>query len=237
MASGEGAAEEKIRDLTEGANPTAATYAKENEMFVRITAKAATEQEAAALCEPVVREVCVRLGEFVYGVDVESLEEVVVHGLQEKGLHLATAESCTGGLVAKRLTDVPGASEVFEMGAVTYSNDVKSMLLGVPEELFPAYGAVSEPVARAMAEGVRKKAGASLGLGITGLAGPGGGTPEKPVGLVYMALSDGTHTWVRRMDPPGRVKNRTWVRDRAAHYALDMVRRYLAGLPVEGHAV
>ena len=234
---GEGAAEEKIRDLTEGANPTAATYAKENEMFVRITAKAATEQEAAALCEPVVREVCVRLGEFVYGVDVESLEEVVVHGLQEKGLHLATAESCTGGLVAKRLTDVPGASEVFEMGAVTYSNDVKSMLLGVPEELFPAYGAVSEPVARAMAEGVRKKAGASLGLGITGLAGPGGGTPEKPVGLVYMALSDGTHTWVRRMDPPGRVKNRTWVRDRAAHYALDMVRRYLAGLPVEGHAV
>ena len=96
---------------------------------------------------------------------------------------------------------------------------------------------MSEPVARAMAEGVRKKAGASLGLGITGLAGPGGGTPEKPVGLVYMALSDGTHTWVRRMDPPGRVKNRTWVRDRAAHYALDMVRRYLAGLPVEGHAV
>ena len=201
---GEGAAEEKIRDLTEGANPTAATYAKENEMFVRITAKAATEQEAAALCEPVVREVCVRLGEFVYGVDVESLEEVVVHGLQEKGLHLATAESCTGGLVAKRLTDVPGASEVFEMGAVTYSNDVKSMLLGVPEELFPAYGAVSEPVAaRPWPKACGKKAGASLGLGITGLAGPGGGTPEKPVGLVYMALSDGTHTWVRRMDPAG----------------------------------
>ena len=88
-----------------------------------------------------------------------------------------------------------------------------------------------------MAEGVRKKAGADLGLGITGLAGPGGGTPEKPVGLVYMALSDGVHTWVRRMDPPGRVKNRSWVRDRAAHYALDMVRRYLAGMPVEGNAV
>ena len=123
------------------------------------------------------------------------------------------------------------------MGAVTYANTVKSMLLQVPEDLFPAYGAVSEPVARAMAEGVRKKAGADLGLGITGLAGPGGGTPEKPVGLVYMALRDGAHTWVRRMDPPGRVKNRSWVRDRAAHYALDMVRRYLAGMPVEGNAV
>ena len=123
------------------------------------------------------------------------------------------------------------------MGAVTYANTVKSMLLQVPEDLFPAYGAVSEPVARAMAEGVRKKAGADLGLGITGLAGPGGGTPEKPVGLVYMALSDGVHTWVRRMDPPGRVKNRSWVRDRAAHYALDMVRRYLAGMRVEGNAV
>lgn len=234
---GEGAAEEKIHDLTEGANPTVATYAKENEMFVRVTAKAGTEEEAAILCEPLVREVCARLGDAVYGVDVESLEEVVVRGLLAKGLHLATAESCTGGLIAKRLTDISGASEVFEMGAVTYSNEVKSMLLGVPEELFPAYGAVSEPVARAMAEGVRKKAKASLGLGVTGLAGPDGGTPEKPVGLVYMALSDGEHTWVRRMDPPGRVKSRAWVRDRAAHYALDMVRRYLAGLPVEGTAI
>ena len=206
-------------------------------MFVRVTAKAGSVEVATALCAPVVREVCARLGDFVYGIDVESLEEVVVNSLREKGLHLATAESCTGGLVAKRLTDVPGASEVFEMGAVTYANTVKSMLLQVPEDLFPAYGAVSEPVARAMAEGVRKKAGADLGLGITGLAGPGGGTPEKPVGLVYMALSDGVHTWVRRMDPPGRVKNRSWVRDRAAHYALDMVRRYLAGMPVEGNAV
>lgn len=171
-------------------------------MFVRITAKAATEQEAAALCEPVVREVCVRLGEFVYGVDVESLEEVVVHGLQEKGLHLATAESCTGGLVAKRLTDVPGASEVFEMGAVTYSNDVKSMLLGVPEELFPAYGAVSEPGGARHGRRRAEKSRGQLGAWDYGPRRARGGTPEKPVGLVYMALSDGTHTWVRRMDPP-----------------------------------
>ena len=116
---GEGAAEEKIADLTTGSNPTVATYAKENEMFVRVTAKASSEQEAAVLCEPLVQEVCARLGDSVYGVDVESLEEVVVRLLAEKGLHLATAESCTGGLVAKRLTDISGASEVFSMGAVT----------------------------------------------------------------------------------------------------------------------
>lgn len=230
---GEGAAEEKIADLTTGSNPTVATYAKENEMFVRVTAKASSEQEAAALCEPLVREVCARLGDSVYGVDVESLEEMVVRLLAEKGLHLATAESCTGGLVAKRLTDISGASEVFSMGAVTYSNEVKSLLLGVPEDLFPAYGAVSEPVARAMAEGVRKKSGSELGLGITGLAGPNGGTPEKPVGLVHMALSDGKQTWAFRMPPVGQVKSREWVRDRAANYALDMVRRYLCGLPIE----
>ena len=162
-----------------------------------------------------------------------NLESVVVRLLSEKGLHLATAESCTGGLVAKLITDVSGASEVFGMGLVTYANEAKMKLLGVPAAMLEEHGAVSEPVARAMAEGVREVSGSELGIGITGVAGPTGGTPEKPVGLIYIALSDGTRTWVRRMTPPGRVHGRGWLRDRAAGTALDMVRRYLSDLPLE----
>ena len=228
---GEGAAAERIADLTEGANPTAATYAKENEMFVRVTARAATEDEARALCAPLVEEICRRFGAVVYSVDVDGLEQVVVQALRERGLTLATAESCTGGLLAKRITDVPGASEVFETGLVTYANAAKTRLLGVPEELLCSCGAVSEPVARAMAEGVRARSGSALGVGVTGIAGPGGGTPEKPVGLVYLALSDGERTWVRCMPGGPRSRGRGSVRNAAASTALDMVRRYLAGLP------
>ena len=230
---GEGAGALKIADLTDAANPTAATYAKENEMFVRVTARAESEEAAEALCRPVVEEICRRYGDVVYGVDVDNLESVVVRLLSEKGLHLATAESCTGGLVAKLITDVSGASEVFGMGLVTYANEAKMKLLGVPAAMLEEHGAVSEPVARAMAEGVREVSGSELGIGITGVAGPTGGTPEKPVGLIYIALSDGTRTWVRRMTPPGRVHGRGWLRDRAAGTALDMVRRYLSDLPLE----
>ena len=230
---GEGAGALKIADLTDAANPTAATYAKENEMFVRVTARAESEEAAEALCRPVVEEICRRYGDVVYGVDVDNLESVVVRLLSEKGLHLATAESCTGGLVAKLITDVSGASEVFGMGLVTYANEAKMKLLGVPAAMLEEHGAVSEPVARAMAEGVREVSGSEIGIGITGVAGPTGGTPEKPVGLIYIALSDGTRTWVRRMTPPGRVHGRGWLRDRAAGTALDMVRRYLSDLPLE----
>ena len=116
------------------------------------------------------------------------------------------------------------------MGAVTYANEVKTRLLGVPAELFDTVGAVSPEVARAMAEGVRQAAGASLGIGITGIAGPGGGSAEKPVGLVYVALSDGKAVWVRRMNPAGRIRSRAALRDRAASVALDMARRRLGGL-------
>ena len=184
------------------------------------------------MCAPVVEEICQILGDVVYGVDIANLEECVVQALQAKQMTLATAESCTGGLVAKRLTDISGSSAVFEMGAVTYSNRIKSLLIGVPEEMLKKYGAVSEPVARAMAEGVRAKAGSSLGVGITGIAGPGGGSQEKPVGLVYLALSDGQQTWVRKMPGGGRIRTREYYRCRAASTALDMVRRYLHGLPV-----
>lgn len=230
---GEAAVAEMIADLTENSNPTAAPYAKEGEMFVRVTAKAATQAEADALCAPVVEEIRRRVGSFVYSVDVDSLEALVVDALRAVGKTLATAESCTGGLLAKRITDVAGSSDVFEMGCVTYANRVKEKLLGVPHETLEAHGAVNEETARAMAEGIVRASGADIGVGITGIAGPGGGTAEKPVGLVYIALSDGKSTWVAKRQPAGRMKSREWHRHCAASKALDMVRRYLAGLPVD----
>lgn len=228
---GEGFVAEQITDLTDCPNPTAATYAKDGEMFVRVTARAQDESAAAKLCVPVVEELKKRLGSFIYAIDMENLEEVVVTELAKRKLQLACAESCTGGLLASRITDISGASEVFHMGVVTYANEIKTMLLDVPEETLKQYGAVSEQTARAMAEGVRKKSGAELGISITGIAGPGGGTAEKPVGLVYLALCDGKNTWVRKM-PGGsnRTKGRSYLRFLAASNALDMVRRYLFDL-------
>lgn len=222
---GEGDVAQQLEAFTDRANPSVATYASDGEMYVRVTAKASSQEEAETLCQPVVKEICDCLGDFVYGVDVDSLEQCVVNLLRERHLTIATAESCTGGLLAKRLTDIPGSSEVFEMGAVTYSNRIKSLLLDVPEDLLTQYGAVSEPVARAMAEGVRRKAGSHLGVGITGIAGPDGGSEEKPVGLVYIALSDGKQTLVRKMPGGGMLRTRNYYRLRAASTALDMIRR------------
>lgn len=230
---GEGAAAERISDLMQGGNPTAATYATEGEMFVRVTAKARDEAEARALARPLVEAVCARLGDVVYGVDVPSLEAVVVRGLAAAGLTLVTAESCTGGLLAKRITDQPGASEVFGTGLVTYANSAKTRLLGVPEAVLAAHGAVSRQTAALMAEGARLLQDGDLGLAITGIAGPDGGTPEKPVGLVYIALSAPDGIWLRAMRPQGRYLGRNWTRQRAASHALDLVRRRLAGLAMD----
>jgi nicotinamide-nucleotide amidase len=227
---GEGYVAEQISDLCNKANPTCATYAKDGEMFVRVTARAENAEKSAAMCEPVVADLKKRLGEFCYGVDVESLEEAVVHLLAERRLTVATAESCTGGLVAKRITDIPGSSEVFHMGAVTYANEIKTKLLGVPEDTLAQYGAVSPQVAKLMAQGVRERSGADFGVGITGIAGPDGGTPEKPVGLVYLALSDGKDVWVREMRSTGCSKGRGYVRFLAASNALDMIRRRVLNL-------
>ena len=227
---GEGYVAEQIADLCEKTNPTSATYAKDGEMFVRVTARAENEEKAAAMCEPVVEDLKKRLGDFCYGVDVESLEEAVVHLLSERRLTVATAESCTGGLVAKRITDIPGSSAVFHMGAVTYANEIKTKLLGVPENILAQYGAVSPQVAKLMAQGVREASGADFGVGITGIAGPDGGTPEKPVGLVYLALSDGKDVWVREMRNIGCTKGRGYVRFLAASSALDMIRRRVLNL-------
>lgn len=227
---GEGTAAEKIADLLQGENPTAATYALADEMYVRVTAKAATKEKAQMLCKPLAEKIRERLGDFVYGTDVANLEVVVVRELQKQGKMLATAESCTGGMLAERITDIAGASQVFHMGLVTYSNEVKSALVNVPENLLKEKGAVCPETAFAMAQGVRKKAGADFGIGITGVAGPK--TSEgKPVGYILIALDDGQHTYLRTMTGKGGRKERNYLRHLAASNALDMLRRRLWGLP------
>lgn len=230
---GEGHVAALIDDLMNGANPTVATYAKDGEMFVRVAAKAVDEKTADALCAPVMEEVRRRVGsEYIYAVDIETLEETVVRKLLARGMTIATAESCTGGLLAKRITDVAGASDVFEMGAVTYANRIKEQVLGVSAKTLEQYGAVSPETAREMAEGIRKAAGSDIGIGITGIAGPGGGSTEKPVGLVYIAMSTAEKTVVCRKSTGSRVRSREWNRHTAASCALDLVRRELDGLPL-----
>ena len=204
-------------------NPTAAPYAKEGECLVRVTAKAPTEAEAYAMCEPVVREVCEVLGDVVYGVDVQSLEQVVVEGLRKRGMTAALAESCTGGLIARRITSVPGASEVFGCGLVTYSNEMKMQLLGVSPETLAAHGAVSPEAAIEMARGARKVGHADVGVGVTGIAGPGGGTAQKPVGLFYAAIS--TPQGEQVIERQRRNSTRERVQLYASSCALDLIRR------------
>lgn len=230
---GEAPVAQLLDDLMNGENPTLAPYAKEGECYMRVTAKAPTVEEADEMCRPLIEEIRRRVGDFVYSVDVESLEELVVGELAAQGKTLATAESCTGGLLSKRITDVAGASAVFHMGVVTYANQAKEDLLGVSHETLERWGAVSSQTAREMAQGIVRRSQADLGIGITGIAGPDGGTAEKPVGLIYIALSDGERTWVTKRHPIGRTKSRAWHRHCAASQALDMVRRYLEGLLVE----
>ncbi|MBR4876049.1 MAG: nicotinamide-nucleotide amidohydrolase family protein, partial [Clostridia bacterium] len=187
---GESTMETMVKPLMDSlTDVTMAPYAKEGECEVRVTAKAGSEEEAYALIEPVVEEIRGVLGNVVYGIDVSSLEEVVVKGLVERGLTVATAESCTGGLVGKRLTDISGSSACYEGGVVSYSNEVKMNVLGVKEETLRNFGAVSAETAMEMARGVRKLTGADIGVSTTGVAGPGGGSPEKPVGTVYVGIS------------------------------------------------
>ncbi|RHO53911.1 competence/damage-inducible protein A [Ruminococcaceae bacterium AM07-15] len=216
------------RQMDTWENPTAAPYAKEGECLVRITAMGKDKEEAFAMTEPAVREVRQVLGDVVYGVDVDSLEQVVVQEMTARGLTLATAESCTGGLMGKRITDVPGASACYLGGVVSYQNEVKENLLGVRHETLVTKGAVSEDTACQMAEGVRKALGADIGISTTGVAGPGGGTPEKPVGLIYVGISTKDKTWAVRILRPRQ--SRESLRRLASSTAFDLVRRHLEGL-------
>lgn len=205
-------------------NPSIAPYAKTGECYVRVTAKAETAEAAEVLCAPVVSEVAETLGDYVYGIDVESLETVVGKMLDEKKLTLAVAESCTGGLLSKRLTDVSGCSSYYLGGVCSYSNDVKINVLGVDAALIASNGAVDPGVAEQMARGVARVVGSDVGVGITGIAGPGGGTPEKPVGLVYISVA--YHEKIEtKMLKSGLGRDR--VREHAASTALDMIRRII----------
>ena len=234
FGKGESQVESLLRDqMNELTNPTLAPYAKEGEVELRITAKADSREEAAALIMPVERKVRAILGDLVYGADVASLEQVVLEGLKGKGLTLGAAESCTGGLIAKRLTDLPGASSVFKGGVVSYTNGVKMGILGVSSELLEERGAVCADVARAMAEGARKALGCDLAVSATGVAGPDSDDRGNPVGLVYVALAAPDGCWVRELNLSGPRDRRDRVRTLAASHCLDMARRYLAGLPVE----
>jgi nicotinamide-nucleotide amidase len=228
MGLGESRLQELVGHLLEGSNPTAALYAKTGEVVVRITARAIDAQQAEQKCRALAQCFYDVLGDCIYTDTENSLEETVVHILAQKGLKLATAESCTGGLLSARITGVPRSSEVFDCGVCTYANVAKQQLLGVEAVVLDAFGAVSPQVAAQMAQGVRALAKADIGVGITGLAGPGGGTPEKPVGLVYLAVANGAHTYVQRMLLINR--SRETVRQTAVQYALDLVRRMALGL-------
>lgn len=229
---GESPMEAMLRPIIEKmTNPTVAPYAKVGECLLRVTAKAPTHDEAFAMTEPVVKDMCERLGDVVYGVDAESLEARVVELMTEKKLTLVTAESCTGGLVSQRITSVPGSSEVYLGGGVTYSNEMKTKLLGVPAELIAEHGAVSGEVAAAMARGARERFGADVAIALSGVAGPSE-SEGKPMGLVYIGLSTEAGEVVRRCRF-GRAGGRERVRSNAATTALDMVRRAVSGLPTE----
>lgn len=230
--------EDKLKDLMQGANPTLAPYAKAGEVLLRVTARAKTGEEALSLCRPLADEVKKRLGDYVYGENVDSLEQVVVAKLREKKLKVGFAESCTGGLLSKRLTDIPGSSEVFDCGVVSYANAIKHKLLGVREETLAKYGAVSPQTAVQMAQGIRKLSGADIGAGITGIAGPGGGTKEKPVGLVYVSVFDGTTCYVKKLllGHGSAGGERELIRYLSASNVLDMVRRLVDGLPQTDNA-
>jgi nicotinamide-nucleotide amidase len=205
-------------------NPCTTILATPGVIEVHLQARAANEAEANELLDQLGDRIEAALGEYVFSSGGESLEEVVGMYLVMRQKTLAVAESCTGGLLSERLTRVPGSSSYFLGGMVCYSNELKTTLAGVPADLIAKHGAASLAVAQAMAEGVRKRAGASLGIGITGVAGPGGGTPEKPVGLVFIALADEKGTQVREFRFPG---DRERVRHWATQMALEVVRRRL----------
>lgn len=219
---GEGFMAEMIDDIIERqTNPTVAPYAKEGEVTLRITAKAKTEEAAQGLIEPVEKQIRERLGNNIYGVGDTSLEEVVANTLIERNLTIALAESCTGGLIASKLVNCPGISSVFMEGAVTYSNDAKMRRLKVKAETLDKYGAVSEETAREMALGIQEAAKADIGISVTGIAGPDGGTPEKPVGLVYVGLCIKGDVKVKKLMLSG---NREKIRNRTAIEALNWLR-------------
>ncbi len=222
----ESALAEQVEDLLALTNPTVAPYAGAGEVKLRLTARAADGAAALALLAPVEAELRARTGVLCYGTDDDSLASVVLEALRRRGETLAVAESCTGGGLGASLAAVPGASDVFLGGVIAYANRVKQGLLGVPAELLERHGAVSDPVACAMAEGARRTTGSDWALAVTGIAGPGGGSTSKPVGLVHIALAGPAGT---RSEPIrfGSSRGRAWIQTLTVGEALDRLRRRL----------
>lgn len=229
MGMGESSVEFMLRDMMNSLeNPTLAPYAKEGEVMLRVTAKAPSQEQAESMTKPVLEKLRGILGDVIYGTDAPSLEYVVSEKLREKGLIMACAESCTGGEIAKRMTDLKGSSEVFAGGAVTYATESKSAVLGVEAKLIEEKGVVSPEVAVEMAKGAARVFKADLAVATTGLAGPDG-DGINPVGTIHVALAAGDKVFVNSLHGGmGRSRNRRL----ASNCALDMVRRYLNSLPV-----
>lgn len=221
---GESALEEHVQDLIHNTNPSLAPLAHTGEVHLRIGAKGENREAAEALIQPVEAELQRRLGKFIYGVDKTTLEAAVVHLLIQRGRTAACAESCTGGGLGARLTAIPGSSAAFLGGVISYSNEAKTALLGVPRELLEAHGAVSAPVAEAMARGARERLGADYAVSITGVAGPDGGTAEKPVGLVYIGIATPERVFATENHFIGIRED---VRRRSTQVALQLLREQL----------
>jgi nicotinamide-nucleotide amidase len=221
---GESALEEHVQDLIHSTNPSLAPLAHTGEVHLRIGAKGENREAAEALIQPVEAELRRRLGKFIYGVDKTTLEAAVVQLLRERGRTVACAESCTGGGLGARLTSVSGSSAAFQGGVISYSNEAKTALLGVPRDLLETHGAVSAPVAEAMARGARERLGADYALSITGVAGPDGGTSEKPVGLVYIGVATPERVFATENHFIGIRED---VRRRSTQVALQLLREQL----------
>ncbi len=228
---GESAMETLIIDLIDGqTNPTIATYAKEGEVTLRVSAKVKAGENAETILNPVLDEIKKRTGDCLYSDTDQTLDAVCANLLLDKNITIATAESCTGGLVAETLTNYPGISKSFIGGAVTYANEAKEEILGVKAQTLAKYGAVSRETAAEMADGIRKRLDTDIGISITGIAGPGGGTIEKPVGLVYVGLSSKEGTITKELRLSG---NRNRIRAVTSLHAFDMIRRHIMGLEID----
>ena len=222
---GESQVEDTLYGLMKNStNPTIAPYAKTGEVTLRVTASGDTYEECETLIVPVIKQIKDALGQYIYGIDVANLQTAVVQALKEKNLTVATAESCTGGLVSQRITQIPGASEVFGCGVCSYSNAIKQSVLHVSGDTLEKYGAVSRQTAAEMAQGVRRISGADIGVSTTGIAGPGGGSKEKPVGLVYIAIDSEKVSKVIKLNlQRGRVDDRENIRHMSAQHVFQMI--------------
>ncbi|HYH02570.1 MAG TPA: competence/damage-inducible protein A [Bacillota bacterium] len=218
---GESVMEERVIDLIRNqTNPTISPYVGRGDVILRLTAKGSSEADNMKEIEALLQKVHDRLGEYIYGYDQDDLETVVGRTMQAKGWRLALAESCTGGLISHRITNIPGSSEYYLGGVNSYSNELKMTLLGVPASTLDEFGAVSPETARAMAAGIRRITGSEVGLAVTGIAGPGGGTAIKPVGLVYLAVELPGYSRVeRRVFPYDRNGNK----EAAAQWGLTLL--------------